>query len=189
MKNLINMVLDVRKMEVGESKMQIQPHPLNKWIEDVSQDFISEGEAKNVRIRYELDPRIETVSFDKDKCETILSNLLINALKHSPENTEITITSELLSEESRIRISIIDQGNGLQQVDTRKLFTRFYQGVIYYLCRFRVIACLLLLLGFGLPVFMLPEKMEGEGKWVEYYNKVFDNPTFKDKVKPVINKA
>lgn len=63
-------------------------------------------------------------------------------------------------------------------------FTRFYQGVIYYLCRFRVIACLLLLLGFGLPVFMLPEKMEGEGKWVEYYNKVFDNPTFKDKVKP-----
>lgn len=51
-------------------------------------------------------------------------------------------------------------------------FTRFYQGVIYYLCRFRVIACLLLLLGFGLPVFMLPEKMEGEGKWVEYYNKV-----------------
>ena len=66
-------------------------------------------------------------------------------------------------------------------------FTRFYQGVIYYLCRFRVIACLLLLLGFGLPVFMLPEKMEGEGKWVEYYNKVFDNPTFKDKVKPVIN--
>ena len=68
-------------------------------------------------------------------------------------------------------------------------FTRFYQGVIYYLCRFRVIACLLLLLGFGLPVFMLPEKMEGEGKWVEYYNKVFDNSTFKDKVKPVINKA
>lgn len=68
-------------------------------------------------------------------------------------------------------------------------FTRFYQGLIYYLCRFRVIACLLLLLGFGLPVFMLPEKMEGEGKWVEYYNKVFENSTFKDKVKPVINKA
>ena len=68
-------------------------------------------------------------------------------------------------------------------------FTRFYQGMIYYLCRFRVIACLLLLLGFGLPVFMLPEKMEEEGKWAEYYNKVFDNSTYKEKVKPVINKA
>lgn len=68
-------------------------------------------------------------------------------------------------------------------------FTRFYQGLIYYLCRFRVMACLLLLLGFGLPVFMLPEKIEGEGKWAEYYNKVFDNSTYKDKVKPVIDKA
>lgn len=68
-------------------------------------------------------------------------------------------------------------------------FTRFYQGMIYYLCRFRVIACLALLLGFGLPVFMLPEKLEGEGKWTEYYNKVFDNPTYKEKIKPVVNKA
>ena len=77
MKNLINMVLDVRKMEVGESKLQIQPYALNQWIEHVSQDFVSEGEAKNVRIRYQLDPQVNTVSFDKDKCEIILSNLLI----------------------------------------------------------------------------------------------------------------
>ena len=128
MKNLINMVLDVRKMEVGESKLQIQPHFLNKWIEHVSQDFTSEGEAKNVRIRYQLDPQIETVSFDKDKCEIILSNLLINALKHSPQDTEITITSELLPGKGSVRISIIDQGSGLQQVNTQRLFTRFYQG-------------------------------------------------------------
>ena len=129
MKNLINMVLDVRKMEVGESKLLIQPHPLNEWIEHVSQDFVSEGEAKNIQIHYRLDPRIKIVSFDKDKCEIILSNLLINALKHSPQDTEITITSELLPEEKRVRISITDQGCGLQQVDTQKLFTRFYQGM------------------------------------------------------------
>lgn len=128
MKNLINMVLDVRKMEVGESKLFIQPHPLNQWIEHISQDFISEGDAKNIHIRYQLDPQIGIVSFDKDKCEIILSNLLINALKHSPQDTEITIDSELCPEAGTVRISIIDQGCGLQQVDTDKLFTRFYQG-------------------------------------------------------------
>ena len=68
------------------------------------------------------------VSFDKDKCEIILSNLLINALKHSPKDTEIIIKSELLSAKKKVRISITDQGCGLQQVDTQKLFTRFYQG-------------------------------------------------------------
>lgn len=128
MKNLINMVLDVRKMEVGASKLQIQPQALNEWIEHVSQDFISEGEAKNVRISYQLDTRIKMVSFDKDKCEIILSNLLINALKHSPQDTEITILSELYPEKGRVRISIVDKGSGLKQVNTQKLFTRFYQG-------------------------------------------------------------
>lgn len=68
-------------------------------------------------------------------------------------------------------------------------FTHFYQKLIYYLCRFRVAVCILLLLGFGLPIFMLPEKMEGEGKVATYYNKVFDNATYKEKVKPIVDKA
>lgn len=128
MKNLINMVLDVRKMEVGESRLHIEPYPLNEWIRHITQDFRSEGEVKNVRMRYQFDSRIETVSFDKNKCEIVLSNMLINALKHSPQHTEVTIVSELLPARERVRISVIDQGDGLQDVDTQKLFTRFYQG-------------------------------------------------------------
>lgn len=68
-------------------------------------------------------------------------------------------------------------------------FTRFYQRLIYVMCRFRVVGCLLLLLAFGLPVFMLPEKMEGDSKLEHIYNKVFGNPTYKEKVKPVVDKA
>ena len=44
-----------------------------------------------------------------------LKHLLINALKHSPQDTEITIASELLPETGRVRISIIDQGCGLNR--------------------------------------------------------------------------
>ena len=44
-------------------------------------------------------------------------------------------------------------------------------------------------MGFGLPVFMLPDKMEGEGTFAEYYNKVFGNSTYKEKVKPIVDKA
>ncbi len=128
MKNLINMVLDVRKMEVGGSKLQLHPHLLNEWIETLAQDFTNEGEAKDIHIRCQLDSRIGTVNFDKEKCEIILSNLLINALKHSPEHTEITLLSELLPDEKRVRISVVDEGCGLQHVDTGRLFTRFYQG-------------------------------------------------------------
>lgn len=128
MKDLLNMVLDVRKMEVGQSKLQLHPYSLNDWIREASQDFINEGEIHNIRFNYELDERIDLISFDKDKCEIIFTNLLINALKHSPEDSEITIASRLYPEEKRVRISVTDQGCGLAQVDIHKLFTRFYQG-------------------------------------------------------------
>ena len=68
-------------------------------------------------------------------------------------------------------------------------FSRMYQRLIHGFCRFRVLACILLVLGFGLPVFLLPEKLEGEGLGVELYNKVFDNSTYKEKVKPIVDQV
>lgn len=128
MKDLLNMVLDLRKMEVGVNKMQFLPQCLNDWIKSVVTDFIGEGEAKNVHLLCQFDEKIKMVCFDKDKCDIILTNLLMNALKHSPESSNIIIRTELLSDSKSVRISVIDQGCGLRQVDTQKLFTRFYQG-------------------------------------------------------------
>lgn len=75
---------------------------------------------------------------------------------------------------------------------TRRLpvyFTRYYAGQIKLLCRWRVLACFLLLLLFGLPVFLLPEKMEGDGKGAEWYNKTLGSSTYKEEVKPIVDKA
>lgn len=68
-------------------------------------------------------------------------------------------------------------------------FTRFYMWLIRIVCRWRVAVCVLLLLAFGLPVFLLPEKMDGKGKLAELYNKTLGTPEYKEKVKPVVDKA
>lgn len=68
-------------------------------------------------------------------------------------------------------------------------FSRVYLRLIGWFCRYRVMVCLLLVLAFGLPVFLLPEKMEGEGQFAAYYNKVFGSSTYKEKVKPITDKA
>ena len=68
-------------------------------------------------------------------------------------------------------------------------FSRFYGWLIRILCRWRVAVCILLLLAFGLPVFLLPEKMKGDDKWAEAYNKTLGTSTYKEKVKPVVDKA
>lgn len=85
-------------------------------------------------------------------------------------------------------------GNNLRHLHIRirritVYFTHFYQLLIRFLLRWRVAVCIVLVLGFGLPVFLLPEKMEGEGKWAERYNKTLGSPTYKEKVKPIVDKA
>ena len=67
-------------------------------------------------------------------------------------------------------------------------FTRFYGWMIRKLCRWRVAVCILLILLFGLPVFMLPDKVEGEGRATEWYN-TLGSSTYKEKIKPIVDKA
>ena len=69
------------------------------------------------------------------------------------------------------------------------VFSHGYVRWIGWLCRHRVAVCGVLVLAFGLPVFLLPERLEGEGPIATYYNKVFDNATYKEKVKPIMDKA
>lgn len=128
MKKLLNMVLDLRKMEMGERTVHFDEYNLNEWIVSVVNDFVSEGEAMGVNIYTKLDKNIDKVVFDKEKMEIILTNLLVNAMKHSENNSEVIIKSELINESKDIKISIIDRGPGLEGVEPEKLFTRFYQG-------------------------------------------------------------
>ncbi|MDR2121000.1 MAG: efflux RND transporter permease subunit [Tannerella sp.] len=65
-------------------------------------------------------------------------------------------------------------------------FNRFYFLMIRLLHRLRHAMFILLTLAFGLPVFMLPEKMEGDGKFAVQYNKFAASPAFKEKIRPVM---
>lgn len=128
MKDLLNMVLNLRKMEMQQSKLNLQNYPLNEWIKEIVADFKYEEEEKQVTIVYQLSPKVTEVSFDQERHIIILTNLIVNAFKYAPQNSTITISTELTDNEKSVRISVIDQGPGLQGVDPNKLFTRFYQG-------------------------------------------------------------
>lgn len=68
-------------------------------------------------------------------------------------------------------------------------FTRFYDRFIGLCLRRRVILIVVLVLLFGLPVFMLPEKVDGEGKWAELYNSTIGSKNYKEKVRPWVDKC
>ena len=126
MKDIINIVLDTRKMEVGQEVLHISSHPLHKWIQEVAETFQTASKAKEIEITYDFDDSIQSIAYDDTKCKVVLSNLIMNALKYSPNQTRIVIKTIRTNES--IQIHVQDQGIGLDNVDIKKLFTRFYQG-------------------------------------------------------------
>lgn len=80
-------------------------------------------------------------------------------------------------------------------------FNRYYSRQIHFLGRWKKLACFILLLAFGLPVFLLPEKIEYDTKdkkkiytatdsmLIEHYNKLVATDTYKENIKPVVEKA
>ena len=128
MTNVINMVLDLEKMERKAVRLQLQPHPFNPWVEECMKDYVSEGAERGVKVVFVPDTRISVVDFDLRKCDIVLNNLLINALKHSPEGTTITVRTELDGAAGQAKVTISDQGSGLQPGDMKELFSRFHQG-------------------------------------------------------------
>ncbi|MDD4515265.1 efflux RND transporter permease subunit [Massilibacteroides sp.] len=76
-------------------------------------------------------------------------------------------------------------------------FNRLYEKQIMFLCRWKKLACLVLVFAFGLPVFLLPDKIEYEAKKdytaadtarIERYNKIVATPLYKEKIKPITDK-
>ena len=126
MKNLIEMVLDVRRIEMGQKVLHLSTCTFNNWLEEIAGSFTNEYANKNVRLLYNFDNRITEWTFDTSKCEMIVSNLLANALKFTPEGNSVTLTTQ--KEKGNIRISVTDEGIGLDEEDIKQLFVRFYQG-------------------------------------------------------------
>ena len=128
MRSLLDMVLDLRKMEVGSNRLKKENVDFNAWIAGSADDIVNEEKAEGINVVYDFDSAVGSADIDIQKCDIVLMNILINAIKHSTVGDTITIRTSL-SSDGMIRTSISDQGPGLgDDIDLSKMFTRFYQS-------------------------------------------------------------
>lgn len=128
MQNLLDMVLDLRKMEVEGNKLKRETVEFNTWIAESADDIVNEEKAEGINIIYDFNPAVGSAQIDKQKCDIVLMNILINAIKHSKPSDTITISTSVTSD-GMIRTSISDEGPGIApDVDIEKLFMQFYQS-------------------------------------------------------------
>lgn len=123
--HLINQMLDLSKLENGKMELQVNKTDITGLLKATVYSFNSMAEQKLVNYHTHF-PEHEIIGWiDKDKFQKIVSNLLSNAFKFTPENGSVSVVIE--NGDKRIRITVQDSGTGIPKEQLDKVFDRFYQ--------------------------------------------------------------
>ncbi len=130
--NLVNQLLDFRKMEVEELKLNPVQGDIIRFTRDICQSFTDIAEKKNIRFSCYSTIESLLMQFDFDKLERILFNLLSNAFKFTGENGKVAVQLQMEMENNRqlLAINVIDTGIGISPEKQEKIFERFFQSDI-----------------------------------------------------------
>ena len=132
--DLVNQLLELSKIESGSLTLDIAKADIIGIIKGVSMSFDSIAEQKNIDLTLNIVPECLEINFDRAKFETILTNLLANAFKFTPENGRINIQSQLVAGGEKggnreyLRITVTDSGSGIPAREIDQIFNRFYQS-------------------------------------------------------------
>ncbi len=131
--NLVNQLLDFRKMEYNELKLCLREGDIIKFIKEVSSSFTDVAHQKHIQYLFESEVCSFVTCFDHDKIERILFNLLSNAFKFTPSGGHVSVMITLADAEPLVpgqkilQIKVIDTGIGIPQGNLEKIFDRFFQ--------------------------------------------------------------
>lgn len=127
--NLVNQLLDFRKMEVEEIKFNPSEGDIVKFVREVFYSFSDLSEKKNIHFTFQSTVQELETLFDQDKLEKILFNLLSNAFKFTPENGSVSVDLNVAGEGSAkfVEINVKDNGIGIPSDKQEQIFERFFQ--------------------------------------------------------------
>lgn len=159
MLNLINDIVDISKIETGQTKLDYTYTPLNKVIEEQYHIHLQQAASQNIDLKAEasLTNELSTFSFDFDKVSQVLNNLINNAIKFTHTGS---VQFGYRLKDKMVEIFVKDTGIGISTTMTNKIFDRFRQADTSPARKFGGS-------GLGLPISKALVEMHGGKIWVE----------------------
>ncbi|MCA9052966.1 MAG: HAMP domain-containing protein [Planctomycetaceae bacterium] len=124
---LINDILDLAKMEAGKMDVTATEFSVTELLERLAVGMLPLAEKKNIELRWDCDPQVETALQDVGKLQQILYNLLSNAIKFTPEGGRVELQA-LPHERDQMDLIVADTGIGIPLDDQARIFEKFRQG-------------------------------------------------------------
>ena len=126
MSRLIQDLLDVARIEAGQFSLHREVHDPCDLLQEAVELDTSRAKARSLDLAYEVCPGTSAVSADRDRILQVLSNLIGNAIKFTPEGGRIRARVEQVEE--GVRFSVTDTGLGIAAEDLPRLFQPFWQA-------------------------------------------------------------
>jgi len=123
MLNLINNVLHIQSISDASKQKIVKKLDANLIVMEAVQHFSKPAASKNIELKLELNDEEIMLLGDNDIVLRMLDNLISNAIKYSPNDTAVKVSTRLIS--GKAQISVKDQGPGIQESDLHKLFGKF----------------------------------------------------------------
>ncbi|MFC4777525.1 ATP-binding protein [Paenibacillus sp. GCM10023252] len=131
MSRLVTDLLDMARMEAGHVEMHYQPVDVSLIIKRVHRKFQVYAKERDVKLDYQLPPGELTMqAADEDRLEQILTNLLDNAIRHTPAGKSITVSAQaaVMADKRYVQLQVKDEGQGIPSEDLPFIFERFYKA-------------------------------------------------------------
>lgn len=125
--DVVNDLLDMSRIEQGRVVLDFEPTDLGDWLQEVCEEFDTVLEARGQHIRLDLDEKVSQVWIDRQRMANAIRNLIENAHKYSPPDTEIELTLRQDGAE-RVQLSVSDRGAGIPEEIHDKVFEKFYRA-------------------------------------------------------------
>jgi len=122
---LIDNVLDFQKLIAGKMEFHLQPNVLVRTVEDAYTTMLPHARNKQVQLTTEVEADLPPAIYDSDRMMQVLTNLISNAIKFTPETGTVSVSAQRRAEEVVLRIS--DTGMGIPKEALPKIFNRFYR--------------------------------------------------------------
>jgi signal transduction histidine kinase/DNA-binding response OmpR family regulator len=129
--HLVNQLLDLRKMEVNELKLNMSGGDIAAFIRSTANSFADLAQERGIRFDYRSETDSLPALFDRDKLERILFNLLSNAFKFTPPGGAIGVELALLEKDEQsvlLQLNVRDTGIGIPPALQEKIFESFFQA-------------------------------------------------------------